>query len=582
MVPAIRRMARPRETREPGDEQLYRAHFLRSDARRSLVVIGVGLVANVAFVPNDLRLVAPGFGLHLLLAARLVDALIHVVAMVALLRSSSPRVHDRAVALFLASSVFMTAYVPSTRPPGFVAYGVVNILVVTSVYFVLAGPVVVRSVGAALVSSATLWLVLRGTAGTAEKTSLLLTHVFTQVIGLALVGRLESMRREGFFAHLDEQRARAELEIQRDRAETSAKARSDFLALMSHELRTPMHAVLGLSEVLGATPLSAAQRDLVRSIHGSAHSLFVVLADILELAALEAERTPGAHAPKVKPPPPTPRPSDPDHGSAVPWGLRVLVVDDSALNIEVALALLGMLGLGADVAASGKEALEAAQRKEYDLIFMDLRMPEMDGVEATRRLFAAIPPGRRPRVVALSANPGEQERAACREVGMSEFLHKPLRVGELRAALGRAKPGGVSPAPKEPAPAPAAQGPSARSKLDPEAIALLRSLATPESPGFLATVCGKFLSDVGPRLDRMASAAATGDAETAEREAHTLKTACATVGAWEMSAVCAALESAAQRDDLSTYSAAIEALRADLVEVGEALSQEVGAPLTAP
>ncbi len=527
-------------------------------------------------------------------------------------------------------------------------------------------------------SVATLWFVLRGPTGTAEKTSLLLAHAFTQFLGLALVGRLESMRREGFFAHLDEQRVRANLEIQKHRAETSAKARSDFLALMSHELRTPMHAVLGLSEALGATPLSAAQRDLVRSIHGGAHSLFVVLADILELAGLEADRVPGAHAPfalkeavesaidvvrheatargrsvdlemakdvpaglcgnalrlrqtlihllfntlasaergpvvlsvsaralegdereitfavqgagiglsvraqEVEPPPPAPRPSDPDHGSAVPWDLRVLVVDDSALNIEVALALLGTLGLGADVASSGKEALDAALRKEYDLIFMDLRMPEMDGFEATRRIFAALPPGRRPRVVALSANPVEQDRAACREVGMSEFLPKPLRAWDLRAALVRAASGGEPPPHHEPAPAPAAQGSSARPRLDPAAIALLRSLATPDFPAFLATVCGKFLADVGPRLDRMANAAATGDAEAAGREAHTLKTACATVGAWEMSAACAALEAAALRDDLSAYSATIEALRADLVQVGEALSQEVGAKLATP
>ena len=117
------------------------------------------------------------------------------------------------------------------------------------------------------------------------------------------------------------------------------------------------------------------------------------------------------------------------------------------------------------------------------------------------------------------------------------------------------------------------------SKLKEEAVALLRSLENPASPGFFAKVCERFIVDARTRIERMSKAAEDGKADIAEREAHTLKTASATVGAMEMSATCLTLEKAASRGDLSSYSSAVISLREELQAVTAALSEEAGKPL---
>ncbi|MEZ4433201.1 MAG: response regulator [bacterium] len=115
--------------------------------------------------------------------------------------------------------------------------------------------------------------------------------------------------------------------------------------------------------------------------------------------------------------------------------VRVLLAEDNPVNRKVALGLLGRLGVSADVAVNGQDALDAFARDPYDLVLMDLQMPVLDGLEATRRLRARY--GQRPRIVALTANATREDRARCFEAGMDDFLGKPLRAGELDAALHR-------------------------------------------------------------------------------------------------------------------------------------------------
>lgn len=117
--------------------------------------------------------------------------------------------------------------------------------------------------------------------------------------------------------------------------------------------------------------------------------------------------------------------------------LRILLAEDNPINQRVGLRLLEMLGLDADVAADGVETLAALHRAEYDLVLMDVRMPELDGLEATRRLRSTLPADRQPRVVALTANATREDEAACFEAGMDAFLSKPLRVSALESTLHR-------------------------------------------------------------------------------------------------------------------------------------------------
>jgi PAS domain S-box-containing protein len=124
---------------------------------------------------------------------------------------------------------------------------------------------------------------------------------------------------------------------------------------------------------------------------------------------------------------------DPEHATRHP--LRILLVEDNAVNQKLALRLLAQMGYGVDVAGNGLEALEAVERQRYDLILMDVQMPEMDGLEATRRIVADVPSERRPWIVAMTANAMEGDREACLDAGMNGYISKPIRVPELVGAV---------------------------------------------------------------------------------------------------------------------------------------------------
>ena len=115
--------------------------------------------------------------------------------------------------------------------------------------------------------------------------------------------------------------------------------------------------------------------------------------------------------------------------------LRILLAEDNVVNQKLALRLLQQMGYRADVAGNGIEAIECCARQPYDLLLMDVQMPEMDGLEASRRITAQWPPGQRPRIVAMTANAMQGDREACLDAGMDDYLTKPIRVDPLVDAL---------------------------------------------------------------------------------------------------------------------------------------------------
>lgn len=105
------------------------------------------------------------------------------------------------------------------------------------------------------------------------------------------------------------------------------------------------------------------------------------------------------------------------------------------MNQRVALLLLERLGYRADVVGNGAEAVEAVRARPYDLVLMDVRMPEVDGIEATRRIRVELPRDCQPRVIALTANAMTEDRKVCEAAGMDDFLSKPVTAKELERAL---------------------------------------------------------------------------------------------------------------------------------------------------
>jgi signal transduction histidine kinase/DNA-binding response OmpR family regulator len=124
-----------------------------------------------------------------------------------------------------------------------------------------------------------------------------------------------------------------------------------------------------------------------------------------------------------------------DPGMAARHPLRILLAEDNAVNQKLALRLLQQMGYRADVASNGIEAIECVERQAYDVVLMDVQMPEMDGLEATRRIHARWPDGERPRIVAMTANAMEGDRDHCLAAGMDDYLTKPIRVERLVEAL---------------------------------------------------------------------------------------------------------------------------------------------------
>ena len=115
--------------------------------------------------------------------------------------------------------------------------------------------------------------------------------------------------------------------------------------------------------------------------------------------------------------------------------MHILLAEDNIINQKIALMILQKIGYAADVAANGFEVIDALKRQSYDLVFMDVQMPEMDGFEATKMILKLWPDDVRPKIIAMTANAMQGDREHCLEMGMDDYISKPVTIVEIQDAI---------------------------------------------------------------------------------------------------------------------------------------------------
>jgi CheY-like chemotaxis protein len=275
-------------------------------------------------------------------------------------------------------------------------------------------------------------------------------------------------------------------------------------------------------------------------------------------------------------------PFDGELGQRLP--LRILLAEDNTVNQKLAVRLLERIGYRADVAANGLEVLEALQRQHYDVILMDVQMPDMDGLEATRAIQEGWPPEQRPRIVAMTANAMQGDREECLAAGMHDYLTKPIQFKALQEVLERAGlwakrrttplqslqelPEVASPTPDD------ARQEEATPALDLAVLAELRQFQGEGEPDIVQELTEAFQLETPPLLQALRQAVVEGQPEQLKRASHNLKGSSNNLGARTMAALSAELETIAKNGTLEGARELVIRLEQEYQRVCQTLAAE--------
>jgi signal transduction histidine kinase/HPt (histidine-containing phosphotransfer) domain-containing protein len=237
--------------------------------------------------------------------------------------------------------------------------------------------------------------------------------------------------------------------------------------------------------------------------------------------------------------------------------LRVLLADDNPINQKVGLSVLHKLGYRADVANNGLEVLKALEQKIYDILFLDVQMPEMDGLETARKICERWPEDKRPKIIAMTGNALLGDREKCLAAGMDDYISKPVRIAELQASLERWGP--LRPQQGDTTLLARAKAATAEELLDQSMISELRAMPASDGLTMLQELVDLFLESAPARLDQITQSLA--DPAQLAFQAHALKSMSLSLGASRLIKLAQKLETLANSGSLEGAKDLIEELQ---------------------
>jgi PAS domain S-box-containing protein len=252
---------------------------------------------------------------------------------------------------------------------------------------------------------------------------------------------------EGFIQNISEQRtalyerqlAEFALAEAKSAAETATKVQSKFMADMSYKIRTAMNGVLGMAQLLTTTNLTREQQNFIQTILDSSEEILTITKNILYCSEVESEisnlesrvvvledilrsictQSKNTELPHIE--------IDPQMAEKFP--LRILLAENNLVNQKVIYQILQKFGYQVDIVSNGIEAVKAVQNQAYDLVLMNIEMPEMGGLTATRKIRQKLTI--QPQIVAMIANVLAEDYYTCLDSGMDDYITKPIKINEM-------------------------------------------------------------------------------------------------------------------------------------------------------
>ncbi|MEH2178991.1 PAS domain S-box protein [Nostoc sp.] len=258
--------------------------------------------------------------------------------------------------------------------------------------------------------------------------------------------------------------------------------------------------------------------------------------------------------------------------------LRILLAEDTVVNQKVALLMLQKIGYGADVVSNGLEAIEALQKQRFDVVLMDVHMPKMDGLEATRRICQEWEVGFRPHIIAITANAMRGDRQVCLTAGMDDYISKPIQLQELAQALSKCLPQRnfefTSIEQQKEVMHPELQPLLKSAKIDAKILQSLQNMVGGDRVAF-AELIECYLTETAKLVQHISTAIASQDMQTIWNTAHKLKSSSGSIGAIALAQLCKVLESQARSSKLENNLELLSLLYQEYEQVKTALEKEL-------